>query len=196
MTYYHIPSQFHDIIGKCHNSSVGHWGVEETITKVKEYVKANENQYKDLIWPSMRKDVDNFIKKCPCCQVNQTKRFQIDTTKYTTSKFGLFINLSIDAIYVPMSRHSYKYILVIIDACSRYVRLFPLRDLTAESAARILMEHMTQFGIPNEICTDNSTQFEAAFKEMLEIKSIKDCKIQPYSHQENSIVERSNKEVL
>ncbi|NBO32687.1 MAG: transposase, partial [Cyanobacteria bacterium WB6_1B_304] len=97
---------------------------------------------------------------------------------------------------VPMSRQSYKYILVIIDACSRYVRLFPLFDLTAESAARIVMEHMTQFGIPNEICTDNSTQFEMVFKEMLEMLSIKDYKIQPYSHQENSIVERANKEVL
>jgi hypothetical protein len=140
--------------------------------------------------------IDNFIKKCPCCQVNQTQQFQIDTKKYTTSKFGLFKNLSIDAIYVPMYKQSYKYILVIIDACSRYVRLFPLLDLTAESAARIVMEHMTQFGIPNEICSDNSTQFEMVFKEMLEILSIKDYKIQPYSHQENSIVERANKEVL
>ena len=58
------------------------------------------------------------------------------------------------------------------------------------------MQHMTQFGIPNEICTDNSTQFQAVFQEMLEILSIKDYKIQPYSHQENSIVERANKEVL
>jgi len=47
--YYHIPSQVYDIISKCHNSNVGHWGVEETITKVKEYVKANADQYKDLI---------------------------------------------------------------------------------------------------------------------------------------------------
>ena len=58
------------------------------------------------------------------------------------------------------------------------------------------MQHMTQFGIPNEICTDNYTQFQAVFQEMLEILSIKDYKIQPYSHQENSIVERANKEVL
>ena len=26
LTYYHIPSQYYDIIGKCHNSRVGHWG--------------------------------------------------------------------------------------------------------------------------------------------------------------------------
>jgi hypothetical protein len=49
LAYYHIPSQFYDIISKCHNSKVGHWGVEEIITKVEEYVKANEDQYPDLI---------------------------------------------------------------------------------------------------------------------------------------------------
>jgi hypothetical protein len=55
---------------------------------------------------------------------------------------------------------------------------------------------MHKFGIPNEVCTDNSTQFKAIFEEMLSILSIHDYKIQPYSHQENSIVERANKEVL
>ena len=58
------------------------------------------------------------------------------------------------------------------------------------------MKHMHQFGIPNEICTDNSSQFQSVFKEMLEYLSILDFKIQPYSHQENSLVERANKEVL
>ena len=124
-----------------------------------------------------------FHKEVSVLSINQSRRFQIDTKKYTTSKFGLFKNLSIDAIYVPTSRQSDKYILVIIDACSRYVRLFPLRDMIPKSAARILMEHMTQFGNPNEICTDNSTQFESVFKEMLEILSMKDYKVQPYSHQ-------------
>ena len=85
---------------------------------------------------------------------------------------------------------------MVIDACSRYVTLTPLRDLSAESAARVLMKHMHQFGIPNEICTDNSTQFQTVFQETLKLLSIHDFKIQPYSHQENSIVERANKEVL
>jgi hypothetical protein len=163
---------------------------------VKQYLDKHKDQYKDLVWLTLRKDVENFIKLCPCCQLNRTQRFQIDTKQYTTSKFGVFKNLSIDAIYVPESRNHEKYILVIVDSCSRYVTLYPMRDLTAESATNILMNHMHRFGIPNEICTDNSTQFKSIFEEMLSILSIHDYKIQPYSHQENSIVERSNKEIL
>ena len=196
MDNYHIPNEYYEIINKCHNSKVGHWGVEETISKVKEYLRKNEELYRDFTWYTLRKDVDNFVKKCPCCQLNRQKKFQIDTRQYITSKFGLFKNLSIDAIYVPESKGHEKYILVVIDACSRYVQLVPLRDLSAESAARVLLRHMHQFGVPNEICTDNSTQFQSVFQEMLKILSIHDYKIQPYSHQENSIVERANKEVL
>jgi hypothetical protein len=193
---YHIPTEYYEIINKCHNSQVGHWGVEESITKVKAYLSQNEELYRDLVWHTSRKDVDTFVKKCPCCQLNRQKRFQIDTRQYTTTKFGLFKNLSIDAVYVPESTGHEKYILVVIDASSRYVTLTPLRDLSAESAARVLMKHMHQFGIPNEICTDNSSQFQSVFQEMLEVLSIQDYKIQPYSHQENSLVERANKEVL
>jgi len=194
--YHHIPDKYYEIISKCHNSTVGHWGVEETLARVKKYIETNKSGYQDLTWLTMRKDVDNFIQKCPCCQLNREKKFQIDTKKYTTSKFGLFKNLSIDAIFVPQSKAWHKYIFVIIDACSRYVNLVPLKDLTAESAARELIIHMARFGIPNQICTDNSTQFKSKFEEVLKVLEIHNYKIQPYSHQENSIVERANKEVL
>ena len=196
LKHYHIPTEYYNIISACHNSEVGHWGVEETITKVKEYLNRHKDKFKDLVWLGLRKDIDNFIKKCPCCQLNRDQKFQINTKQYTTSKFGLFKNLSIDAIYVPESRNHEKYFLVIIDACSRYVTLHPLRDLSAESASGIIMKHMHRFGIPLQICTDNSTQFKSVFEEMLSILSIHDYKIQPYSHQENSLVERANKEVL
>lgn len=45
------------------------------------------------------------------------------------------------------------------------------------------------------ILTDNVSQFQAVFKEALEHLGIDDRKIHPFSHQENSIVERTNKEV-
>jgi len=186
MKQYHIPTEYYNIISACHNSDVGHWGIEETITKVKEYLERHKDKFKDLVWTTLRKDVDNFIKRCPCCQLNRDLKFQINTKQYTTSKYGVFKNLSIDAIYVPESRNHEKYILVIIDACSRYVTLHPLRDLSAESAASIVMKHMHRFGIPLQICTDNSTQFKSVFEEMLSILSIYDYKIQPYSYQEKS----------
>jgi hypothetical protein len=51
---------------------------------------------------------------------------------------------------------------------------------------------MSNFGIPSHICTDNATQFKGIFEDMLNLARINHYKIQPYSHQENSIVEVSH----
>ena len=75
----HIPTEYYNIISACHNSDVGHWGIEETITKVKEYLERHKYKFKDLVWTTLRKDVDNIIKRCPCCQLNRDLKFQINT---------------------------------------------------------------------------------------------------------------------
>ena len=193
---HHIPSQLYEIMAKCHNSKEGHGGVERTIEKVQLYLEKNKHLHPNLVWHTMRRDIQSFIYMCPCCQLNEIQKFQIDTKKYTTSKYGVFNNLSIDAIYVPQADVGFKYILVIIDSGSRYVKTYPLRNLTATTAAEVVMTYMNMFGIPNEICTDNATQFESVFSEMLDLLQVHAYKIHPYSHQENSIVERANREVL
>ena len=98
--------------------------------------------YKDLLWPTIKKDVRTFVRQCACCQLNQTKRYQIDMKKYTRST-------------------------IIIDSGSRYVQLYPItsRNLSAASAAEYLIEYMNTFGIPDQLCTDNSTQFEGVFQQ-------------------------------
>jgi hypothetical protein len=55
---------------------------------------------------------------------------------------------------------------------------------------------MCVYGIPDKITSDNSTEFEAEFREMIDILRTENYKIHPYSHQENGIVERANKEVI
>ena len=84
---------------------------------------------------------------------------------------------------------------MIVDTFSRYIQLYPLKELTAHSAQLALGKWMNTFGKPFSILTDNASQFQAIFKEALEVMGIDDRKIHPYSHQENAIVERSNKEV-
>jgi len=46
MKQYHIPTEYYNIISACHNSDVGHWGIEETITKVKEYLNRHKDKFK------------------------------------------------------------------------------------------------------------------------------------------------------
>ena len=52
-----------------------------------------------------------------------------------------------------------KYIMVFIDVFSRFIELFAVHDLTAATAAKKIMEFTGRYGIPNEILTDNGTQY-------------------------------------
>ena len=91
----------------------------------------------------------------------------------------------------------YSHVLVIIDGCARWIKLFPLRELTAETAAACLYMHICTFGQPAQMRSDNGTQFAnqviTQLESMTGIEKINTC---PYSSEENGIVERSNREIL
>ena len=57
---------------------------------------------------------------------------------------------------LPKSCAGYKYILVICDYTTRYPEAVPLRSIDAEHVAEELMK---VFGIPQEILTDQGTNF-------------------------------------
>jgi hypothetical protein len=75
--------------------------------------------------------------------------------------------------------------------------MIPIHDLTAETAATALIQIMGRYGIPSTVLTDNGTQYAneviTQINTMLEITH---HKIHAYSHEENSIVERANKEIM
>jgi len=43
---------------------------------------------------------------------------------------------------------------------------------------------------------DNGSQFQGIFKDLLDLLTVHGYTIHPYSHEENGIVERANKEIL
>ena len=105
-------------------------------------------------------------------------------------------NVSIDTIYMPENSKGHKYLLVLIDSFSRYLGVYPIADLSAETATGCLLQWFAEFGIPSHLCCDNASQFQVLFSSTLELLSIHRYTIQPYSHQENGIVARANKEAL
>ena len=117
------------------------------------------------------------------------------TSKYVTSTYGIFENIAIDALSLQETKSGNKHLLTIVDTATRYTVLKPLKDLTAKAAAQAMIEYMCVYGIPQQIQSDNSSQFMKEFAEMVEILRSEDYKIQPYSHEENGMVERVNKEI-
>jgi hypothetical protein len=121
----------------------------------------------------------------------------IHTHPYTTSTWGVFDNLSIDVIMgLPKSSQGNTNIMVIIDTFSRYIELVPMKSLTSQAAVRALNNWMSRYGRPLNILTDNASQFMKEYQATLDALGIENAKTHPYSHQENGIVERANKEVM
>ena len=181
------------MIASCHNSSVGHWGVELTLKKVQE-------RYKDKgRWPQQREHVKSFIRHCFCSQVMSQLRTPILTAKYTMTTYTSMERIYIDSIG-PLKEDSKgnKHIIVIIDGFTRWIELYAVPDVTAVVAAKVaLLDWVGRFGVPAQIMTDNGTQYANTLWEQLTLlMGSEKLESFPYSHQENSIVERANKEVI
>jgi transposase InsO family protein len=183
-----LPKNIYDKIHAVHNTNAGHVGVEKTIQRLKD---------SGHTWPKLRQHVKHYVETCDLCQKTSAIKLDIQTMPYTLASYSPFDRVCIDSIG-PLTTNddSKKYILVIIDAFSRFVMLRAISDTTAKSALDGLIEWIGFFGIPSEVVSDNGTQFaNELVEELLELLATENTKIQAYSKEENAIVERANKEV-
>ena len=111
----------YELIGSCHNATVGHGGVQRTLRNLKA---------KKKVWPGMKEAVKTFIKNCPCCQKMSAVKIPINSYTYTTSTYKPMCCLNIDFIGpFPDKGH----ILVMIDTFTRFVELYATEDATAKA---------------------------------------------------------------
>ena len=184
-----VPLDRRDLIERVHNSVVGHFGKERTI---KLLLKQGHR------WKSMRQHVSSFINTCPVCQLRDPMRLQIETHKFTAGAYRPMEVINIDTIG-PLQKDSSdcQYILVIIDCFTRFVELYALPDTAALPCARALLNHVGRYGAPMYIRSDRGTQFvNGVIAEFIELIGSEAQLAMAYSKQDNSIVERANKEVM
>lgn len=77
---------------------------------------------------------------------------------------------SMDVAYVDkLAKYNknYKYLLVAVDVLSRYLRVVPLKNKSAEEAARAFKQ-MIRVKKPEKVWTDKGTEFKGAFKQLCE----------------------------
>ena len=189
-----MDTKVYNWLKKCHGheSLHGHRGVDATLTLLKASVPPAEH------WTGMRKDARDFVKQCPCCQFMQSSKTLIATTApYNVSVRAPMDRLNIDTIGpLPPDENGNAYIIVIVDVFSRFVELYPAPDATALSAAKALIQWIGRYGNPGEILSDNGAQYTAdIITQLCELIQVEHLTILPYSHEENAIVERANREV-
>ena len=178
-----IPENIYKLIALCHNCEAGHMGFDITFDRAAKL--SNDNH--------LRSYVKKFIAECPVCQKLSDKKINNNAIRYASSTMHPMIKLNIDTIGpLPKDHKNYKYIIVIIDAFTRFIKIYPMKSVSAEESAECLL-----FGVPDEILTDNGSQY--VNKHLLNLFNLlrtEHITITPYSSEENDIVERANKEVL
>ncbi|CAF3648320.1 unnamed protein product [Rotaria sordida] len=148
-----------------------HFGRSKTLHKIKQR----------YFWPSMYKDIENYIKSCILCT-------QFNPHRQKTPAMDFHGPIT------PTSQRGNKYIISLTDVLSKFVITKAVHDNTAQTAVRFLKEDIiSKFGTPRCILTDNGTHFTSTLMNEL-IKQIGTTHLYstPYHPQTNGQVERYN----
>jgi transposase InsO family protein len=164
-----------------------HFGRNKTLHKIK-------TRY---FWPTMYKDIDNYIKSCMlCAQHNPRRQKTPGNLRPIKPPEGVWQLVSMDyhGPITPTSQRGNKYIITLTDVLSKFVIAKAVRDNSAQTAVRFLKEDViTKFGTPRCILTDNGTHFTSSLTNEL-IKQIGATHLYstPYHPQTNGQIERYN----
>ena len=141
-------------------------------------------------WFGMAQDCSRKTKSCAACQ------------RYTVVKRGYhpiqaiaaalpFDHVSFDLFEMTTSIDGFNYVLVLVDVCTRFVLLKPLRSKQADEVARALFGIFTDMGFPRIWQSDNGREFVnstlAAFREIVNVEH---RTITPYNPRANGTSER------
>lgn len=171
-----------EILNAYHKTLLGgHAGISRMKNNIKKFYS----------WPSMTKDVREFIKNCPVCEKSKIQKHTRMPMQITSTASEPFQKVYIDFVgeINPPSAKGHKHIFTAICDLTKYVIAVPTYDCTAESAARAFVKHLLlKHNIPSEVISDNGPAFFSdLFKEINRLFKIKKVFTTPYRPQANTV---------
>jgi len=147
----HIPIRKLQILRSFHNDVAGHHGIKRMISLRQENGRN---------WEGMREHVESFIQRCPCCQKNDQRRSTIVGRPFTLSSADPMKRIYVDLIEnLRRDEDGNQHILVLIDAFSRFLMLYPIKEKTALAVAKAMLIMIGDYGSPRELVSDRGPCF-------------------------------------
>ena len=178
-----VLKQMHD--GK----SGGHLAYIKTFKKIGCY----------FYWPSMRADIEQYVKACATCQANKKmpNRPLLHPHELATAPFEV-IGIDFLGPIKPLSANGNSYVLVIVDYFSKWVEAIPLPDQKATTTASALYKCIIQrHGMPKAIISDRGTNFTSKlFEEFCQFFGINHRLTTAYHPASNGETERFNRTLI
>jgi len=115
-------------------------------------------------WPGYEQAVESWIKQCDQCQRHNPPQPNPPAPLGTITSSRPFKKQSWDIMgALPTSSQGNKYILVITDLFTKWVEAFPLKDVTTNTLATIMLnEIVCRYGVPTCIHSDQGANLRSA----------------------------------
>lgn len=171
----------------CHDE-VGHCGKDKTIDLLK----------KTYWFPDMHKFVNEYIQSClKCICYNSISGKQEGRLHSIPKGDSPFETIHIDHMGpLDRTKKRNKHILVVVDAFSRFVKLYPVNSTTTSLVIECLETYFRQYSRPVHIISDRGSCFTSDdFKEFCTLNNIRHTLIATASPQANGAVERINRSI-
>lgn len=149
-------------------------------------------------WPGMDNDIKSFLDGCAICYRNTSPNHKLNNPLKLFPAKRVFETLHIDLIgpFQP-TEDGYRYVLTMCDRLSRYLEMAPLKTMRAIDVVRAMVNTwICQFGIPENIISDQGSQFESdVFQTLCEAFKIRKKRTTAYRPQANGAIERMHREI-
>ena len=136
------------------NPSAGHLGVSKTLEKVR----------RRFYWHGMREDVEMHVRRCvPCAEVNDPCK--LPKAPLINIKAGHPPQrVAIDIVGpTPRSTSGHEWLLVVSDHFTKFAQAFPVRNTSAVTLAKKLMdEYISRFGCFEGLHSDQGAIVDGA----------------------------------
>ena len=167
----------------------GHMGAVKVIKALEEHMYIKD----------MNRRVRQCIRTCQICQMvkctNERKEGQMIPITSSGKLEKVFVDICGP---FPRSggRHQYKYLLIILDHYTKYIKLYPMNRATTQKILDLIIHnYVPEVGCPKTMITDHGTQFKGRrWKDTLMEQGIKTYKTAVY-HPSSNPSERVLREV-
>ncbi|KAG7309482.1 hypothetical protein JYU34_005450 [Plutella xylostella] len=184
-----VPRGFRWQLLQKNHDELGHFGVDKTLDKIKS-----------LYWfPKMNKFVKKYVQSCLECSYHKLPTGHKEGMLHPIPKIEEpFHTIHMDHLgpFVK-SKSKNMYILVIIDAYTKYINLYAVKNTKTKTTLKILNQYFSLFGIPTRLISDRGTSFTSKnFKDFVSKLGIRHVLNAVATPRANGQVERYNRTIL
>ena len=137
-----------------------------------------------LWFPNIDAEIENFVKTCTACLENtpSPKKASLHPWEWPQNAWH--------RLHIDHAQLNDWYFLIIIDAYSKWVEVFPCKTITSKSTINFLRHTFARFGLPVHLVSDNGPSLVSQeFEEFMKMNGIRHITVSPYHPSSNGLAE-------